>query len=82
MKSTVGLLVHIAGVVALSQLILTGNKYRQDFYDKLNNGTVLRETFNKFFDNLSVAMPLIGVGTLLQSLLYLIATLYVLHLAR
>ena len=83
------LLVHLAGVVAVSQLILTlSTRYQQDFYDNLNtNATgVFHEVLDRLADVLSTLLPvgdgMVGLGTLLQTLIYSAASLYVFYLAR
>lgn len=84
---SVGALVHLAGLVAVSQLILSNN-YHQDFYQNLNNNStgIIHDTLDRFANALSAFLPvgggLVGLGTLLLALVYLAATLYVLYLAR
>ena len=52
-------LVHVAGVIAVSHLFLVG-KYRQEFFDSLNqqNATkALHEALDRFADSLSLVFP-------------------------
>ena len=85
-------LVHVAGVIAVSQLFLV-RKYRQEFFDSLNrqNATgALHEALDRFADALSLVFPaggerastVIGAGTLLQVALYLAAGFYAFYLLR
>ncbi len=79
------LVVHIAGVIAVSQLVLSGSKSHQDFYQHLNNHNatgILHEAFDRLTIFLPVGRDLVGLGTLLQALVYLTATLYAFYLAR
>lgn len=78
------MLVHLAGVVAVSQLFLSSD-YRRNFYENLNaNATsTLHEALDKFAGVVAVFLPeFIRVGTVLQAVLYLAAALYALYLAR
>ena len=80
---SLGVLVHIAGVIAISQLIFS-NKH-QEFYQNLSNSTtgIFHSTFDRFADTLSIFLPeVVGLGTLLQVLVYLAAALYALYWAR
>lgn len=85
-SSSAALLVHIAGAIAISQLILSRD-YRGDYYLDLNSNatSVLHQTFDRFAEALSFFSPagsLISVGALLQAIVYLTAALYVFYLAR
>ena len=84
-----GLLVHVAGVVVVSQLLFVG-KYREQLFESLNkNATgVLHDAVDKFADAVSLIFPVrgqtvgLGVGTVLQWLVYGAAALYAVYLAR
>lgn len=84
------LLVHVAGVAAVSQLILTlsSKHYQREFYDNLNSNAtgVLHDAVDRLADVLSTFLPVgigvVGLGTLLQAVVYSAAALYALYLAR
>ena len=79
-----GLLVHLAGVVAVSQLFLSSD-YRRNFYENLNNNatSALHEALDRFANVVAVFLPeFIRVGTVLQTVVYLAAALYAFYLAR
>ena len=78
------LLVHLAGVVAVSQLFLSSD-YRRNFYENLNTNatSALHEALDRFADAVAVFLPeFIRAGTVLQAVLYLSAALYAFYLAR
>ena len=80
-------LVHFAGVVAVSQLFL-GSDYRRNFYENLNTNatSALHEALDKFANAVAVFLPVGGefvrLGTVLQTVVYLAAGLYAFYLAR
>ena len=78
------LLVHLAGVVAVSQLFLSSD-YRRNFYENLNSNatSALHEALDRFVNVAAVFLPeFVRVGTALQAGLYLAAALYAFYLAR
>ena len=80
---------HVAGVIAVSQLLYSG-RYHQEFFDRLNDNTtgVIHGAFDTFVDVLSVWLPtaagggIIGAGTLLRAMIYVAAAVYMFHLTR
>ena len=83
-----GVLVHVAGVVAVSQLFVSSD-YRRNFYQNLNNNatSAIHEALDRFADAVRVFLPrvggeFVGLGTVLQTLVYLAAALYAFYLAR
>ena len=84
---SVGALVHVAGLAAISQLILS-TKYNQHFYQNLNSNAtgILHGALDRFAESLSGFLPaggdLVGLGTVLLAVAYFAAALYVLYLAR
>ena len=82
-----GVLLHLAGVAAVSQLFLSSD-YRKNFYENLNNNatSALHEALDRFAEAAVVFLPiggqLVGLGTVLQTLVYLAAALYAFYLAR
>ena len=79
---SLSLFLHVAGVVAISQLLFSGNQH--NFYTNLdkNATSVLHDTMDKFLDVLSSVLPFTSVGTTLMTLVYLAAAMYVVYLAR
>ena len=78
------LLVHLAGVVAVSQLFVSSD-YRRNFYENLNSNatSALHEALDRFVNVAAVFLPeFVRVGTALQAGLYLAAALYAFYLAR
>lgn len=75
-------LVHVAGIVVVSQLI--ASRHHAAFYDNLNKNvtSVLYNTAETLADALSLLPEGIGLGTLLQWLLYAAVALYVLYLVK
>ena len=88
MSSSTIVLLHVAGAIAISQLIL--REYHLDFYHNLNSNTtgIFQQTFDSFGEALSFILPAwdeespIGLSTLLQAVVYLTAALYVFYLTR
>ena len=81
------LLVHVTGVLAISQLILNANYHVvRDFYRNLNDNStgVLHRTFNGFAEAFSFLVHAGGedLVRLLQAVMYLAVALYVLYLMR
>ena len=89
MSSTATVLVHVAGTIAISQLVLR-NDYHWDFYQDLNSNAtgILHQTLNIFAESLSFFMPtragdsLFRLDTLVQAIVYLVAALYLSYLTR
>ena len=85
--SASALLVHLAGLVAISQLILSSG-HSWDFYQNLNSNAtgILHGALDLFAESLSGFLPaggdLVGLGTVLLAVAYFAAALYVLYLAR
>ena len=82
---TLSFLIHIAGVIAVSQLILSSS-YQREFFHQLDSNTtlLLHGALDSLADVTAFLFPgrVVGVGTVLQSLVYLAVTLYALYLAR
>ena len=78
---------HLAGVVAVSQLFI-GSDHRRTFYENLNTNatSALHEALDKFADIVAVFLPVGGefvrLGTVLQTVVYLAAGVYAFYLAR
>lgn len=79
-------LLHLGGVIAISQLILS-SQVHHDFYQSLDHNATgyLHEALDKLavvFQPISFGGGPVGVGTVLRALVYLCAALYALFLAR
>ena len=84
-------LLHVAGLLAVSQLLF-GGLYNREFFEGLSGNTTiaLAETFEKISSALSWFLPrflptselIPSTGTLLQTSACVIAALYALFLAR
>lgn len=81
------LIVHLAGVVAVSQLLMSSD-YRRSLYQNLNKNatSAIHEALDRVADAVAVFLPvdgeLIGLGTVLQTVVYGAAALYALYLTR
>ncbi|XP_064395396.1 cholesterol 7-desaturase nvd-like [Halichondria panicea] len=83
MTPSISLLIHIAGLIAVSQFIFSGN-YEQQINDSLNGNVT--GTLERVLDTVSSALPfssdVVSVGWLLRMLLYSAATVYILYIGR
>ena len=80
------LLVHVVGAFALSQLLFSNQQIKYDRLDSKNATNVLHEALDRVVTAFSFFIPvgveLLSVGAVLRLLVYAIATLYGLYIAR
>ncbi len=88
MAPSVSLLIHISGLIAVSQFIFT-EKYEQYVYGGLNSNVsdVLHGALDSILVSVSATIPLgfgsgFSVGALLKTIVYSAATLYILYISR
>ncbi len=87
MTPSMSLLIHIAGLIAVSQLIFSGG-HEQNVHDSLNGNMtgIFHGALERVVDVMSSAVPfssdVVSVGWLLKVLLYSAATLYILYIGR
>ncbi len=89
MTPSVSLLIHISGLIAVSQIIFSGT-YEQNVFDSLNGNMTGTGIFNVALERalyaMSSAVPfssdVVSVVWLLKVLLYSAATLYILYIGR
>ena len=77
-------LVHLVGVMAVSQLFLSSD-YRRNLYENLNTNatSALNEALGRFADIVAAFLPeFVRLDTVLQAVVYLAAALYAFYLAR
>ncbi len=83
MTLSVSLLIHIAGLIALSQLIFSGVNH-EHVNGSLNGivTQVLEGVLDAVFSALPFSSDVVSAGWLLKMLLYSAATLYILYIGR
>ncbi len=88
MAYSVSLLIHISGLIAVSQFIFSG-KYEQYVYGGLSSNVsdVLHGALDSVLISVSTALPLnsfgvFNVGVVLKMTVYSAATLYIMYICR
>ncbi len=83
MTLSVSLLIHIVGLIAVSQLIFSGVNYEHVNGSLNGNVTqVLEGVLDAVFSALPFSSDVVSAGWLLKMLLYSAATLYILYIGR